>query len=320
MHQEKNKNEGFIPRFQKSFLYPRYWLIWFSIMLLVASAYVPARIRDPFWASLGRLVGKFAKGARRRARINLCYCMPQLDEKKREKLIDDMFASAAQPMVMLAELYLRGTKSLCSRVHWHGREIWDDIQKQERNIILLVPHGWVIDIPFMLLAAEGKPVAGMFHHQRNPLIDYLWNRTRLRFGGRIHSREGGIKPFISSVRQGFWGGYLPDEDYGTDQSEFVDFFATYKATLPTLGRLMKICNAAIVPMFSVYDYNKNRFDIYIRPPMDDLTGADDAYVARRVNEEIETLITPNPEHYAWILKFIKTRKHGEIQPYLRKDL
>lgn len=46
----------------------------------------------------------------------------------------------------------------------------------------------------MLLAEQGKPVAGMFHHQRNPLVDYLWNSARLHFGGRIHARESGIKP------------------------------------------------------------------------------------------------------------------------------
>ncbi len=28
---------------------------------------------------------------------------------------------------------------------------------------------------------------------------------RRRFGGRLHARNDGIKPFIQSVRQGYWG-------------------------------------------------------------------------------------------------------------------
>ncbi|AWK14900.1 lauroyl-Kdo(2)-lipid IV(A) myristoyltransferase [Candidatus Fukatsuia symbiotica] len=319
-YKKKSTNSGFTPRFRKAFLHPRYWAIWFGIGLLAVLAYVPAKIRDPFWASVGRFVGKLAKGARRRARINLLYCMPQLNEKQREQLIDNMFATAAQPMVMLAELYFRGTQSLRSRVHWHGREVLDDVQQQGRNIIFLVPHAWVIDIPAMLLAAEGKPIAVVFHHQRNLLIDYLWNKARSRFGGRLHAREKGIKPFISSVRQGFWGHYSPDEDYGADQSEFVDFFATYKATLPAIGSLMKVCQAAIVPMFPVYDYDKHRLDVYIHPPMNDLAQADNHYIARRMNEEIEALVSPYPEQYTWILKLIKTRRQGEIDPYAREDL
>ena len=48
----------------------------------------------------------------------------------------------------------------------------------------------------------------MFHQQRNPVIDYVWNSVRRKFGGRLHAREDGIKPFIQSVRQGYWGYYL----------------------------------------------------------------------------------------------------------------
>ena len=54
--------------------------------------------------------------------------------------------------------------------------------------------------------------------------------------------------------------------------------------------------------------------------MDDLADADDAYIARRMNEEVELLVNPNPEQYTWILKLLKTRKEGEIEPYVRKDI
>ncbi|VTR17838.1 Lipid A biosynthesis (KDO)2-(lauroyl)-lipid IVA acyltransferase [Serratia fonticola] len=136
----------------------------------------------------------------------------------------------------------------------------------------------------------------------------------------MHARNDGIKPFISSVRHGYWAYYLPDQDHGAEHSEFVDFFATYKATLPAVGRLMKVCKAAIVPLFPVYDGKTSMLDIYIREPMDDLAEADDLRIARRMNEEVENLVGPNPEQYTWILKLLKTRKEGEIEPYSRDDL
>lgn len=76
-------------------------------------------------------------------------------------------------------------------------------------MIFLVPHGWAVDVPAMLMAARGQPMAAMFHNQSNPLVDYLWNAVRRKFGGRMHARNDGIKPFISSVRQGYWGDHLP---------------------------------------------------------------------------------------------------------------
>lgn len=317
---KKKSNTEFIPVFQKSFLLPKYWGAWLGIGAFAGMALLPPALRDPILGAAGRLAGRLAKSARRRAQINLLYCLPERSEAEREAIIDEMFATAPQSMVMMAELALRNPERVRSRVRWHGKEIIEAMQANKENVIFLVPHGWAVDIPAMLLASEGQMMAAMFHNQSNQLFDYIWNRVRRRFGGRMHARNDGIKPFISSVRQGYWGYYLPDQDHGAEHSEFVDFFATYKATLPAVGRLMKVCRARVVPLFPVYNSKTHQLDIFIRPPMDDLLEADDHTLARRMNEEVEIFVRPNPEQYTWILKLLKTRREGEIEPYKRKEL
>ncbi|TKI08236.1 lauroyl-Kdo(2)-lipid IV(A) myristoyltransferase [Martelella alba] len=307
----------FIPEFKTRFFLPRYWGIWCAIGLIAGATYVAPRWRDPVLGALGKLAGKFAKGARRRARANIRYCLPELSEAQREGLIDEMFAMIPQSTVFMAELVCRDYARLSKRVHWHGEDILQGLCDSQRNIIFLVPHGWAVDVPAMLLAARGQKMAAMFHNQSNELVDYVWNRMRRSFGGRLHARNDGIKPFLASVRQGYWGYYLPDQDHGPEHSIFVDFFATYKATLPVIGRMMKICRAAVVPLFPVYNNRTGELDVYIRPPMDDIAEADDRQIARRMNEEVENLVRPNPEQYTWILKLLKTRKPGDANPYQR---
>lgn len=320
MDTPKKKPTEFIPVFQRAFLRPKYWGSWLAIGALAGLALLPPKVRDPLLAKLGTLAGKLAKSARRRALINLYYCLPELSEAARSDIVDRMFATAPQSMVLMAELAIRGPEKLKPRVEWHGREIIEQMLAEKENVIFLVPHGWAVDIPAMLLASEGQNVAAMFHNQSNPLLDYVWNRVRVRFGGRLHARNDGIKPFISSIRQGHWGYYLPDQDHGAEHSEFVDFFATYKATLPAVGRLMKVCRARVIPMFPVYNSQTHRLEIYVREPMDDLLVADDRTLARRMNEEVEYLVGPHPEQYTWILKLLKTRKEGETEPYERREL
>ncbi|WJV55647.1 lauroyl-Kdo(2)-lipid IV(A) myristoyltransferase [Pectobacteriaceae bacterium CE90] len=320
MEREQKANIEYIPRFRREFFHPRYWGVWLSVGMMIVVACIPGRLRDPVLGALGRLVGRVSRGARRRARINLLYCMPDVPELQREKIIDDMFATATQSMILMMELAVISPRRVNERVRWHGYEIIEQLEAQQRNIIFLVPHGWAVDVPAMLISWRGHRIAAMMHNQKNPLVDYLWNALRIRFGGRVHARNDGIKPFINSVRKGYWGYYLPDQDHGPEHSEFVDFFATYKATLPAVGRLMKVCRAEIVPLFPVYNAKESRLEVYIRPPMSDLDGADDTYIARRMNEEVETLVRPYPEQYTWILKILKTRKSGETEPYLRKDL
>lgn len=316
----KKNNSEYLPEFEREFLHPRYWGAWLGVMAFAGVAMIPPSVRDPLLAKLGRFGGRMGKGARRRAQINLLYCFPDLSDAQREALIDEMFATAPQSMVLMAELALRGPEKILPRIDWQGREIIDEMHRNNEKVIFLVPHGWAVDIPAMLMAATGQPMAAMFHNQGNKVFDYVWNTVRRRFGGRLHARNDGIKPFIQSVRQGYWGYYLPDQDHGAEHSEFVDFFATYKATLPAIGRLMKVCRARVVPLFPVYDSTTHRLTIQVRPPMDDLMTADDTTIARRMNEEVEIFVRPHPEQYTWILKLLKTRRAGETEPYRRKEL
>ncbi|EOK4023107.1 lauroyl-Kdo(2)-lipid IV(A) myristoyltransferase [Escherichia coli] len=312
---KKYKSE-FIPEFKKNYLSPDYWSTWFLLGMIAGISMFPPLFRDPVLAKIGRWAGRLSKKARRRATINLSLCFPEKSDTEREIIVDKMFATALQSIVMMAELAIRGPEKFQKRVFWKGLEILEEIRHNNRNVIFLVPHGWSVDIPAMLLAAQGKKMAAMFHQQRNPVIDYVWNSVRRKFGGRLHAREDGIKPFIQSVRQGYWGYYLPDQDHGPEYSEFADFFATYKATLPIIGRLMNISQAMIIPLFPVYDEKKHLLTIEIRPPMDAcIVSADNKTIARQMNKTVEILVGPHPEQYVWVLKLLKTRKSNEADPY-----
>ncbi|EFT3933449.1 lauroyl-Kdo(2)-lipid IV(A) myristoyltransferase, partial [Shigella flexneri] len=308
---KKYKSE-FIPEFKKNYLSPVYWSTWFLLGMIAGISMFPPSFRDPVLAKIGRWAGRLSKKARRRATINLSLCFPEKSDTEREIIVDKMFVTALQSIVMMAELAIRGPEKFQKRVFWKGLEILEEIRHNNRNVIFLVPHGWSVDIPAMLLAAQGKKMAAMFHQQRNPVIDYVWNSVRRKFGGRLHAREDGIKPFIQSVRQGYWGYYLPDQDHGPEYSEFADFFATYKATLPIIGRLMNISQAMIIPLFPVYDEKKHLLTIEIRPPMDAcIASADNKTIARQMNKTVEILVGPHPEQYVWVLKLLKTRKSNE---------
>ncbi|EGA1664655.1 lauroyl-Kdo(2)-lipid IV(A) myristoyltransferase, partial [Shigella flexneri] len=306
----------FIPEFKKNYLSPVYWSTWFLLGMIAGISMFPPSFRDPVLAKIGRWAGRLSKKARRRATINLSLCFPEKSDTEREIIVDKMFVTALQSIVMMAELAIRGPEKFQKRVFWKGLEILEEIRYNNRNVIFLVPHGWSVDIPAMLLAAQGEKMAAMFHQQRNPVIDYVWNSVRRKFGGRLHSREDGIKPFIQSVRQGYWGYYLPDQDHGPEYSEFADFFATYKATLPIIGRLMNISQAMIIPLFPVYDEKKHFLTIEVRPPMDAcIASADNKMIARQMNKTVEILVGSHPEQYIWVLKLLKTRKSNEADPY-----
>lgn len=263
----------------------------------------------------GRCLGRWCRRPRQRATVNLRYCFPQWSAVRREQVLDQMFSTAAQVMVAIAELGVRSPSYLLSRIRISGREHLEQAQQQGRPLIFMVPHSWGTDIAAVTLAAAGLSLVGMVKPHPNPLVDWLWNRIRLRFGNRLHTRKQGLKPFIQSVRSGYIGYYLPDQDHGAEKSEFVEFFATYKATLPILIPLAKACNANVIPLFPVYKAEEGIFELQLRPALEVPLDVEASAAARWMNQEIEALVRPHPEQYLWVLKLLKTRKPGDPALY-----
>lgn len=300
---------GYEAHWSWSYLLPKYWVIWFGIFALLLLAFVPYRWRDKFAEKLGVIIGHKAKKQRHRARVNLTYCFPQWSEQEREQVIDRMFITVTQVMLGIGEIALRSTRHLQKRSAFIGLEHIERAREQGKNVILMVPHAWAIDASGIILHTQGIPMTSMYNPHRNPLVDWLWTMTRQRFGGKMHARQNGIKPFLTSVRQGEMGYYLPDEDYGEALSVYADFFATYKATLPGLNKMAKLAKAVVIPMFPRYNAISGKYEMEIHAAM--TLSEDPVLSARAMNQEIEYFVTPNPEQYVWILRLLKTRQNGE---------
>ena len=305
--------EGYEHQFLKSFLLPKYWGVWLGVLFLVLFAYVPFRVRDKLAAWLGKRVYHYLKKRNKkqyhRALVNLRYCFPNWSEAKREETIEAMFVTVAQTMLGIGEIALRSVKHLQQRSEFSGLAHLTQAKAEGKNIILLVPHTWSIDASGIVLHTYGMPMVSMYNPHRNALVDWLWNTTRERFGGKMHTRQNGIKPFLNDVRQGNMGYFLPDEDFGEALSVYADFFATEKATLPGLNKMAKVAKAEVIPMFATYDAEKGKYVMEILPPIH--FDGTEQQSARAMNEVVEYFVEKDPKQYVWILRLLKTRRDGE---------
>ena len=305
--------EGYEHQFLKSFLLPKYWGVWLGVLFLVLFAYVPFRVRDKLAAWLGKRVYHYLKKRNKkqyhRALVNLRYCFPNWSEAKREETIEAMFVTVAQTMLGIGEIALRSVKHLQQRSEFSGLEHLTQVKAEGKTIILLVPHTWSIDASGIVLHTYGMPMVSMYNPHRNALVDWLWNVTRERFGGKMHTRQNGIKPFLNDVRQGNMGYFLPDEDFGEALSVYADLFATEKATLPGLNKMAKVAKAEVIPMFATYDAEKGKYVMEILPPIH--FDGTEQQSARAMNEVVEYFVEKDPKQYVWILRLLKTRRDGE---------
>ncbi|BAV32344.1 lipid A biosynthesis acyltransferase [Sulfuricaulis limicola] len=296
----------------KSAYAPRWWPSWLWLLFLRCTALLPLAWSRALGAGLGLLMMVTNEKRASIARVNLEMCFPKLSLREREHLLRRHFIVNGQSYFDLAWLAWTSERRLLRKTHFRGLEQYHELRG--RNIILLAPH--CVGLNFGgTMASRARATFSMVKLQRDPVVNWLLNRGRMRFGSFLLSRTQGLRPVIRGLKQGLAFYYLPDEDFGQRQSVFVPFFGVPTATLTTLGRLAHMTNALVVPCFTRLLPGGRGYEVILKPPLEDFPNGDRVRDAARMNEAIEEGLRPMPEQYLWTFKLFKTRPGNAPSPY-----
>ena len=296
----------------KSSYAPRYWPSWAWLFLLRLMAALPLSWSRAVGAVLGLLMMVTNEKRRKIARINLEMCFPKSSLRERERLLRRHFIVSGQSYFDLAYLAWASERRILRKTHIRGLEHYQDLRG--RNIILLAPHCVGMNFGGAVIARQ-RAQFSMVKLQRNPVVNGLLNRGRMRFGCFLLARQQGLRPVIRGLKQGLAFYYLPDEDFGQRQSVFVPFFGVPTATLTTLGRLARLTDALVVPCFTRLLPGGRGYEVILKPPLEDFPNGDRAHDAARMNTVIEEGLRHMPEQYLWTFKIFKTRPGQAPSPY-----
>jgi KDO2-lipid IV(A) lauroyltransferase len=313
----KDSNKGRY-RFRLALLHPRYWLTWAGIGVFILVAFLPMPAID--W--LGSRLGAYAAGKNKKrfniVKTNLSLCFPEKTQMDIESMAKQHFQAQFCSLLHYSILWWRPEAAVRKRIHTTGFEQIADYQKQGKNIIILLTHNVGLDFAVAAISM-GRSANGPYKKVRNPVFDWLMANGRLRFGskygGKLFTREDGLKPLIRETRAGKVLIYLADEDLGAQHSIFAPFFGVQKATIPVLGRLAKSCDAVVLPCVSCYEAENRRYSIKMLPRIEGLPSGDDETDSVNMNLAIEQAISQCPVQYLWTLRYFQTRPQGEASVY-----
>ncbi len=298
------------PTFEWRFFLPQHWLIWIGLFFAALMAFVPFRWRDKLAVRVANVLVMKDGNSLRRARLNLKHFFPEKSLEEREYIVKRCFETALQFYFGYADLLVRSKKYNQSKGSMIGGEYLLPLLDRGEKVIALVPHCWAIDYAAVMIASKGYQVSTMMKPHKLKIIDWLIHKQRMQYGGKIYPRKVGIKPFLKSVKEGYLGYYLPDEDLGTQHSVFVPFFGAQKATVKGLGKFAKLAKAVVIPVLPTYNAKNGRYELFILPALDNFPTGDDMQDAFVMNQAMEALIAQHPEQYMWILNLLRSRPDG----------
>jgi KDO2-lipid IV(A) lauroyltransferase len=262
---------------------------------------------------LGRLLYAFGRERRRVAMTNLRLCFPEKTEAEREDLARRHFVCFARAVLDRTLGWWASKGRLERLIRVSGREHLQDAENQSRPVLILAPHFVGLDAGALRISMFGK-ACSVFSNQKNPVFNKLLYEGRRRFSDiLLLSRQDGMRKIVKAMKDGYPFYYLPDMDFGREDSIFVPFFGVPAATIPGVSRLVRLTGAKVVVCLTwqVAD----GYEVEVMPPWENFPGdsveADTAFV----NRFIESQVLRKPEQYFWLHKRFKTRPPGEQRFY-----
>jgi KDO2-lipid IV(A) lauroyltransferase len=273
---------------------------------------LPYRAAYVLGGGFGLLLRIFALERRRVARTNLRLCFPEWDEARRRRLLRAHFMELGRSFIEYGWCWYASPEKMRQVVKVEGLD--NLLALGDRPVILFCGHFTGLELAGLRLNLD-VPMIDIYTNQKNPAINRWLLEKRARFGGKLVSRQEGVRPVLRALKEGYRLYYLPDQDLGRKQSQFIPFFGVPAATIDGLSRLAKASGAAVLPSFCVR--RPDALHIIIEPPLENFPTDDALADTRRAVALLEEKVLANPAQYFWVHKRFKTLPEGKKRSYKR---
>ncbi len=286
-----------------------------GVGLLWVLHFLPLSVLAPIGAGLGAAAFHLVANRRRVCLVNLALCFPELSEAERRRLAKRHFRALGRSFIERGILLWGAPGRIRSMVRVEGIEHIERLEREGTPIILLAPHFVGLDAGATRMAMD-REASSMYARQKDPYIDALLRKARNRFKPiRLFSRQEGLRGIVRALRERLPCYYLPDMDFGPQDSAFIPFFGVPAATITGVPRLAKLGRARVVPIVTRMLPGAEGYVTRLFPPWENYPTDDPIADTRRVNAFIEAEVRTMPEQYYWVHKRFKTRPPGAPRVY-----
>ncbi|MBD1558505.1 LpxL/LpxP family Kdo(2)-lipid IV(A) lauroyl/palmitoleoyl acyltransferase [Vibrio sp. S9_S30] len=305
-------------KFHPRLLHPRFWLVWFGFGLL---ALIVTLFPYPLLKKMGRGLGKsVAPLIKKRAKIirkNLEICFPDLEEAEKQRITDEVYKNSGLALIETGIAWFWPNWRFKRIINFKNDQHILDLEAQGKGVLVVCTHMLNLEITARAFS-QFAPGYGVYRPHENPVIDFIQHWGRTRFGHQMIDRED-VRGMVRVLKSGGRLWYLPDQDYGSQNSVYVPFFKYEKACTPSgTGFLVDMGKCAVITASSVRSGNQYCLeidsDISAQFPRRDAEGA-----AIVMNKAIEKVITRGLDQYMWMHRRFKTMHDGSERGHLYND-
>jgi len=247
---------------------------------------------------------------------NISLCFKNKTDDEITNIIRKYFKNLGRSYLNMPLLWWRDNSNLQGICSVTNIDYIKNELSKNKSVILFTAH--TVSLDFGGRSISRFPIISMYKPFRNKLLNWFVGKSRSKSTDNVvvFPREKfAFKNIIKALKKPVVFYYLADEDLGSKDSIFVNFFDEPKATLTSIAKLSNLTNATVIPCINHYNLSTNKYETFVDRPLENFPSGDDKNDAKQINDRLEALIKRELDQYMWSLRLFQTRPAGLQYPY-----
>jgi Kdo2-lipid IVA lauroyltransferase/acyltransferase len=250
---------------------------------------------------------------------NLEMVFPEKSVPERKRILRGVFTSLGRQLAELCQFPKYSLQNIDEVVVYDGLENYERAYAKGKGVLFLTAHfgGW--ELSAFAHSLHGHWLHIVMRPMDNEYLDRLLQHYRTMYGNKTVAKDDFVRSLLGAMKAGETVGILMDTNMTPPQGIFVDFFGIPACTASGLARIALRTNAAVVPGFTIWDRELQRYRLRFDPALELIrTGhleADIAANTQMFTKVIEDYVRKYPDQWLWVHRRWKTRPEGQPPLY-----
>ena len=229
---------------------------------------------------------------------NIKRAFPKIEQDKITKIKSSMWNNYGRVFAEYMFIKSFRNNSLNKNIIVKGKEILEDIKKNNKKVIFISGHFSNFELMAMQIEKFGIKLATIYRPLNNIFLNSIMERIRKKYicKNQIKKGIGGLKELMKLNKNGYSTALMIDQR--VSEGSKVNFFNEKAFTTTIPAQLIKRFNISIVPIF-IERFDDIKFEMTVHRPINFSDDNSIEDITENLNGVIEKMIIKNPKNWIW---------------------
>ena len=255
------------------------------------------RISSYLGGKIFMIIGPFFR-SKKLIHQNIIKAFPNADQKKINELTSTMWDNYGRVFAEYVFIKKFRVTNLNNNIIVEGKEILDEIKKNNQKVIFISGHFSNFELMAMQLEKIGIKIATIYRPLNNIFLNKIMERIRKKYicKNQIKKGIGGLKDLLKLNKEGYSTALMIDQRV-TEGSK-LNFFNEKAFTTTIPAQLVKKFDIPVVPIF-IERFDGIKFRMKVHKPIYFTNKNSIDSITSQLNKILERMILDSPNHWIW---------------------